>query len=273
MLFDFTVLNSVDISTPGLEKALLKGITGTAPTPATENLFRINPDAELLSKEHAQLFYSNVQALLWMGKRTRPEILCAISFLTSRVQAPTEEDMAKLFRVLKYLNGSRGKHIRLRADDTISVTAFVDAAYAPHQDAKSQGGVIITLGAGPIYVKSARSKIVPKSSTEAELIFLSDFSGELIWTRSFLIGQGLELGPVRTWQDNKSTILLAERGKTSSPRTKHIAVRYFFLKDRIQQGELNIQYLPTGEMVADILTKPLQGEHFRRLRALLLNMD
>jgi hypothetical protein len=181
--------------------------------------------------------------------------------------------MAKLFRVLKYLNGSRGKHIRLRADDIMTVTAFVDAAYAPHDDCKSHGGVFITLGAGPIYVKSAKSKIVPKSSTEAELIFLSDFSGELIRHRSFLIGQGLELGPVRTWQDNQSTILLASRGKKSSPRTKHVAVRYFYLKDRIDQGELSLSYLPTAEMVADILTKPLQGEHFRRLRALLLNMD
>ena len=273
MLFDFSLAGTVAVSTPGLEKSILKNIKGTSPTPADDHIFRINPDAALLPKEHAQLFYSNVQALLWMGKRTRPEILCAVSFLISRVQSPTEEDLAKLFRVLKYLNGFRGKHIRLRADDVMTVTAFVDAAYAPHDDCKSHDGVIITLGAGPIYVKSARSKLVPKSSTEAELIFLSDFSGELIWTRSFLIGQGLELGPVRTWQYNKSTILLASRGKNSSPRTKHVAVRYFFPKDRIDQGELSLSYLPTAEMVADILTKPLQGEHFRRLRALLLNMD
>ena len=272
MNLDFSKKGEVRVSTFGFEKSILSGIVGTAPTPADDDLFKIDPNAELLSKEDAQLFYSNTAALQWMGKRTRPEILCSISFLASRVQAPTTQDMGKLLRVLKYLNGTRGKHIVLRCDDTVAVTAFVDAAYAPHDDAKSQGGVIITLGAGPIYVKSSKSKLVPKSSTEAEFIFLSDYSGEIIWTRSFLIGQGIKLGPVKTLQDNKSTILLAERGKIGSPRTKHIAVRFFFIKDRIDQGDIALEYLPTAHMLADILTKPLQGEHFRRLRDILLNM-
>ena len=112
-----------------------------------------------------------------------------------------------------------------------------------------------------------------KSSTEAEFVTLSDSSGEIIWTRNFLIGQGIQIGPVETFQDNKSTIILAERGKNHSPRTKHIAVRYFFIKDRIEAGDLRLKYLPTAEMIADILTKPLQGEQFRTLRDKLLNMS
>ena len=84
-------------------------------------------------------------------------------------------------------------------------------------------------------------------------------AGELIWTRSFLAGQGLNIGPVKAFQDNKSTIILAERGKNHSPRTKHIAVRYFFIKDRIDQGDIVLEYLPTDKMIADMLPSHFWG--------------
>jgi len=181
--------------------------------------------------------------------------------------------MSKLMRVMRYLNATRGKHVVLKPDHSVKVTAFIDASYAPHPDAKSHAGAFITLGTGPIYVRSAKTKLVLKSSTEAELVALSDMAGELVWTRSFLIGQGLKIGPVLAYQDNKSTIILAERGKNHSPRTKHIAVRYFFIKDRIEQGDIALEYLPTAKMIADLLTKPLQGEQFRTLCTALLGME
>ena len=64
---------------------------------------------------------------------------------------------------------------------------------------------------------------------------------------------------------------MAEKGRSTSDRTRHINVRYFWIKDRIDTGELELKYLATKDMIADILTKPLQGELFRKLRALLLN--
>jgi hypothetical protein len=70
-----------------------------------------------------------------------------------------------------------------------------------------------------------------------------------------------------------STIAMADKGRSTSERTRHINVSYFFTKDKVDSGELMIEYLPTGDMVADLLTKPLQGALFRRLRNLLLNCD
>jgi hypothetical protein len=67
-----------------------------------------------------------------------------------------------------------------------------------------------------------------------------------------------------------STISIAEKGRSTSSRTRHISIRYFFVKDRIDSGEVEVVYLPTEDMKADILTKPLQGELFRRMRAELL---
>ena len=74
-------------------------------------------------------------------------------------------------------------------------------------------------------------------------------------------------------QDNQSAILLERNGRASSGRrTRHIDIRYFFASDRIAQGELRVEYCPTGDMVADFFTKPLQGSLFKKFRALILNL-
>jgi hypothetical protein len=64
---------------------------------------------------------------------------------------------------------------------------------------------------------------------------------------------------------------LVKNGTSNSARTRHIAIRYFFVADRVKSGEIKVQYMPTGEMLADILTKPIQGQLFQRLRDQLLN--
>jgi hypothetical protein len=122
-------------------------------------------------------------------------------------------------------------------------------------------------------VRSGKQKLVSKSSTEAELIGLSDSLTQGIWTRDFLIFQGYTMAPATVYQDNMSTIALAEKGRSTSDRTRHISIRYFFVKDRIDSGEVRIEYMPTASMLADVLTKPLQGELFRAMRKQLLNWE
>ena len=122
-----------------------------------------------------------------------------------------------------------------------------------------------------MYAKSAKQKVVSKSSTEAELIGLSDSASQVIWTRDFLIGQGYSIQAATIYQDNLSTMALAKNGRSNSERSRHINIRYFFVKDRVEQGDVKIEYMPTGDMIADVLTKPLQGSLFARLRDQLLN--
>jgi len=131
--------------------------------------------------------------------------------------------------------------------------------------------VVVTVGRGPIVAKSGKQKIVAKSSSEAELIAASDEIGEGIHVRDFLIEQGYTVGPATLHQDNMSTMKLIEKGRSTSDRTKHVNVRYFFVKDRVKRGEIEVRHSPTSTMMADILTKPLQGELFRKMRDALLN--
>ena len=138
-------------------------------------------------------------------------------------------------------------------------------------DGKSHTGAAISLGNGIVNAKASKQKVVSKSSTEAELIGLSDSASQVIWTRDFLIGQGYQMDAATIFQDNMSTMAMVKRGQSNSERSRHINIRYFFVKDRVEQGDVKIEYKPTGEMIADILTKPLQGSLFARLRDLLLN--
>jgi hypothetical protein len=91
--------------------------------------------------------------------------------------------------------------------------------------------------------------------------------------RNFLDAQGYKLPPVKMFEDNLSTIALIKNGNSNSSRTRHIAIRYFFIAEKVSNNEVEIEHKATEDMLADILTKPLQGESLRRLRNQLLNIE
>jgi hypothetical protein len=276
MSLDFSINKQVKITMEGYINELLKQhhIDGTTTTPANENLFKIKEQSKLLLNDKKEEFHSIVAKLLYLAKRVRPDILVSTIFLTTRVTNPTEDDWFKLERVLKYLNGTKEIGMILSANDIIQIFAYVDAAFGCHADYKGHTGGFISLGNGPVHVKSSKQKLVTKSSTESELVGLSDYASQVIWTYYFLQSQGYSLeDPAIIYQDNKSAIALINKGRSTSERTRHINIRYFFLKDRIESKEIKIEFLPTECMIADILTKPLQGELFRIQRNKLLNWN
>ena len=179
--------------------------------------------------------------------------------------------MTKLDRIFKYLNGEPDLGLTLTAGQALNIFAYVDASYGVHADGKSHSGAVISLAGGPVFTKSSKQKLNSKSSTEAELIALSDSSSQVIWTRDFLIAQGYSIAAATIYQDNQSTIALIAKGRSTSEKSRHINIRFFFVKDRVDAGEVKVEYLPTGAMIADVLTKPLQGALFKELRDKLLN--
>jgi hypothetical protein len=119
---------------------------------------------------------------------------------------------------------------------------------------------------------STRQKLNTRSSTETELVAADDLMPQIMWTNYFLNAQGYGLHQTILYQDNRSAILLENNGKmSSSKRTKHVNIRYYFIKDRINKKELSVEYCPTGEMTADFFTKPLQGKLFFKFRKDIMN--
>jgi len=273
MRFEFTADGECQLTMHKMVSDLLAAeeVEGTSSTPATEKLFEIR-DSPMLDEARRQRFHSSVAKMLYIAKRARPDLFPLVAFLSTRVLCATEDDWDKLQRGLRYLNGSLDYKFKLcGADDRdISVKAYIDASYGVHNDAKSHSGLVLTLGRAPVIVKSAKQKIVTKSSTEAELVSLSDMTTIVLWVSEWLSEQGYRPGAATIFQDNQSTIRLATNGLQSASRSKHISTRYFWMKDQVSQGRISVIYLPTHEMVADIMTKPLCGARFRYLRKRLM---
>jgi KUP system potassium uptake protein len=148
---------------------------------------------------------------------------------------------------------------------------WVDASYAVHGDMKSHTGGVVSFGTGATMSKSSKQKLNTKSSTEAELVGASDYLPYPIWAKKFLEAQGYGLTENIFYQDNQSTIRFEKNGrKSSGPNTRHVDIRYFFIKDRLNIEGIDVQYCPTEQMLADFFTKPLQGSLFRKFRDVIM---
>lgn len=143
------------------------------------------------------------------------------------------------------------------------VYAYIDAAYGVHLDCKSHTGVIVTFGEnGTSYTKSAKQKIVTKSSIKAELFASSDSANISICMANFMGHQGYDFRPVVSYQDNDSAMVLINKGKSLSDLTKHILLRYFWVKEKINDETVIIVYCSIEVMTAKLLTKTVQGAFF-----------
>lgn len=174
---------------------------------------------------------------------------------------------------MKYLNGTKELCTTLRADDTNIVKWYGDAAFAVHPNMRSHTGGTMTMGKGSIINISTKQKLNTKSSTEAELVGADDLASQILWTNYFLDAQEYDVKETVLYQDNKSTMLLLNNGKSSSTKhTRHLNIRYFFLCDRIANKELKVEYCPTDDMLADYFSKPLQGIKFKKFRKAIMNL-
>ena len=161
----------------------------------------------------------------------------------------------------------------LSIDNLSVVKTWVDASFAVHNNMRSHTGGVIMMGKGSLYASSKRQKLNTKSSTEAELVGAGDFLPQTIWTNHFLEAQGYKVKESDFHQDNESAMRLEKNGRASAgQRSRHINIRFFFIKDRVASGEINLIYCPTEDMIADYFTKPLQGAVFRRFRDIVMGV-
>jgi len=238
-------------------------------TPAADHLIQVRDEDEArpLPEEQETAFHHAVAQLLFLSARARRDVQPVTAFLTTRVKSPDEDDWGKLKRLLQYLKGTLHMPLILSADSMTMPRWWVDAAYAVHHDCKGHTGAGMSLGRGMAMSYSWKQKINTKSSTEAEIVGVDDSLAYILWARYFLQEQGYDMEPSLLYQDNMSAILLETNGKaSSSKRTKHIKVKYFYIKDKIDQGEITVEHCPTEQMWTDINTKPKQGAVFREFR-------
>ena len=209
--------------------------------------------------------------VMYVAKRVRMDLLTTIAYMTTRQGKGTTQDWKKLRRLLQYIKSTIDMPFIFAADELNRFHTFVDVAYGVNADRKSQTGGLVTFGRGAVHAQSTKQKLNSKSSTEGEIIGCSDYLTMPIWFRYFMQAQGYDDVQSTLHQDNMSAIKIENNGQMSmSKNTKHMELRYFYVKDRVSGNNIKIKYCPTEKMIADFLTKPLQGELFRKFHTVIM---
>lgn len=206
-----------------------------------------------------------IGGLMYLGL-TRQDILAAVNICARFASNPGEQHWTAVKRIFRYLQGTLDYGIRFVYDGDDSIVGYTDSDWAQDiDDRKSTSGFVFRFRGGTISAQSKKQKTVAMSSAEAEYMAACEAAKEALWWNSvcecidFLPSQR----PMKIYTDSKSAIALIA-APTVKPSLKHIDIRAHFIRDTASRGELVFDYLPTSDMPADILTKPLTPELTRR---------
>jgi hypothetical protein len=147
----------------------------------------------------------------------------------------------------------------------------VDALFAVHPDMRGHTGGVMTMVRGFPLDKSTKHKLNTHSSTESENVAVNNLISQILWACLFMKAQGFFVRDNILYQDNKSAMLLETNGRaSSSKRTRHIEIWYYYVANQVAKGDLRVVLCPTDEMIADFLMTPLQGKAFVKFWDLLM---
>ena len=199
-----------------------------------------------------------VGSLMYAMVCTRPDIANAVGTISKHCEKPSRVHWIAAKRVLRYLVTTKNMKIKFGSQPRSELVGYADANWASDADTRrSTTGYLFTLNNSVVSWKSQRQHTVATSSTEAEYMALYSAVQEMIWLRRLLKDlKYIQDKPTMIYQDNQGTIALA-KNPTFHSRTKHIDIKYHFVRDKIKSSELVIEYKATQEMVADALTKPV----------------
>jgi hypothetical protein len=209
-----------------------------------------------------------IGSLMYAATSTRPDIAFAVAILSQFMRNPGVVHWDAVKRVLRYLKGSADYGITLGGSDT-GLEAYADADWASQTHRHSMTGYIAILDGGPVAWSSRKQPIIALSTAEAEYIALTTVGREIMYLQ-LLLEELYQTTPIPTplYCDNQAAIALATNNKFHS-RTKHIDLRYHFVRFHVQHGTFTLVYCPTDDNVADALTKALPRPRLERLRGMM----
>ena len=206
-----------------------------------------------------------VGSLLYLTMGTRPDICFSVKELSRVLDSPGKEAWEAGQRLLEYVKNTHHYAIRYTAptegsalDFQISglMHAYSDADWAGQiDDRRSTSGYVFFVAGGPVSWQSKTQKSVALSTAEAEYMALSDAAKEAIHLRALLLSIGMESNkPITIFEDNQAAQKIAEN-PVLHDRTKHIDIRYHFVRDLVEDLKIVVTYIETKLMIADLLTK------------------
>ncbi|KAG6606568.1 Retrovirus-related Pol polyprotein from transposon TNT 1-94 [Phytophthora cinnamomi] len=214
-------------------------------------------------------YRSAVGALMYLMVATRPDLAAAVGVLSQFAADPCPTHWQALKRVLRYLQATPTHGIEFSKGDGCGVVCgYSDADWAGDiESRRSTSGYAFMMNGGCISWRSKKQRTVALSSTEAEYMALSEATQEAVWLKVFLreLGEMASDEAIKIYEDNQGSIALAKNPEFHK-RTKHIDIRYHFVREKVEDGQVVLEYCSTKDMLADIMTKAITSVQFEVLR-------
>ena len=235
----------------------------------------VNPDVKLAPCQSSedvcdqQLYQAAVGSLLYLSTKTRPDIAYAVGSVARFCAKPTKEHWTALKRILRYLKGTGNFGLLYSGATSSEMVGYSDADWAGDvTDRRSTSGYVFLLSGAAISWKSNKQTCVALSTAEAEYVALSAAGQEALWLQQ-LVSDLLNTSIQETTilEDNQAAICLAKDQQVHG-RTKHIDIKYHFIRSLVHAGRIRIVYCASEDMVADMFTKGLPIKQFEKLRRL-----
>lgn len=228
-------------------------------SPMTPNTYLV-PGTPEERKEFLDLGVSYRRAvgkLMYLNNATRPDLSFVVSQLSQHLNNPSIQHWIAFKRVLRFLKGSQSLSLVLGGTD-LSLNAYADADFAACPiTRRSTGGYVTRLGGSTVNWNSKKQDTVATSTTEAEYRSAYEGGQDIIWLNNLINGMGIKQKEPPSFKlDNQEAIALSKNEKFKR-RTKHVDVKYHWLRELAAKKELIIRYIPTNDMIADVMTKAL----------------
>ena len=251
-----------------IEKILKKfGMTDANPVsiPADPQTIFTESDNAVEINENVP-YREAVGSLMYAAIISRIDITFSVGQVSRFVGKHKQEHWKAVKRIFRYLSGTRGYGIYYQSNTGLDLTMYSDADFAGDKlTRKSTSGYVSILGGSPVTWTSQLQRVVALSTTEAEYIAAATASQEILWLRQLLSDLGeLSSEPTVLMVDNQSAIQLI-KNPTLHRRSKHIDIRFHFIRDCYENKQIEVKYVATDHQLADVLTKPLSLYHFNRL--------
>jgi len=191
--------------------------------------------------------------------------------LSRKSNAPSFTHLKLVKNVVKYLKRHPGAGLKYKRSDNVCLELFVDSSWANAEKRKSMFGFLVTINGTAVAFRTKKQSMVALSSTEAEYIGLAESVKDLLFVLNLLEFLNVSIEkPVTVWNDNQGAVKIAN-DLSSVARTRHISMKYFFVQDHVEKGDIVVRFKPTDEMLADMMTKALGRVKFHQLKKKILD--
>lgn len=243
-----------------------------ASTPMDPNIQLTTDQCPRTEKEYERMqnvpYQRGCGELLWISRNSRPDISFAVQQLTQFMQNPGLAHWEAMKRCMAYLKATKTLWLYIGGGPPI-LLIYTDASWASSRNRHSITGFIVKYGEGVIAWCSRKQPIVTLSSTESEYVAITDSTKEALFFRMFIAEINYEsLETVETLSDSTGAMAIAKHDKFHQ-RTKHIDVRYHFIREAVEDAKIKLTYISTKDNIADMFTKPLARPEFQRFASML----